>query len=92
MFLYLRGSEEESQDGWHPRKFVAGDLLALFYTVLEEVNCVTLDPIPENSFLDTSKLLSIRREDFLTRLVRQKVDDKAATKTATLLFPKQSTV
>lgn len=84
MFLCLRGSEEGSQDGWRPEEFVADDLLPLFYTFLEEVACVTLDPILENSFLDNSGLLSITREDFLARLVWQRIEEKTGENTGTV--------
>lgn len=64
MFLCLRNSG----DGWRTRETAAGELLSLFHTLLEGVSCVTLDPIPENSFLNASGLLSIGREAFMTRL------------------------
>ena len=64
MFLCFRGP----QDDWRTREIAPGKLRSLFYTTLEDVVCVTLDPIPENSFLDTSALLSITRQDFIARL------------------------
>ena len=64
MFLCLRGSV----DGWRVRETTAGEILSLFYTALKETTCVTLDPIPEDSFLNASGLLSISREKFMTRL------------------------
>ncbi len=64
MFLCFRGP----RDGWRTREISPGELRPLFYTVLDDVVCVTLDPIPENSCLDTSALLSITRQDFMARL------------------------
>lgn len=64
MFLRLRGRA----DGWQARETTAGEMLSLFYTVLKEIICVTLDPIPENSFLNASGILSISREHFIERL------------------------
>lgn len=68
MFLCLRGSRDGLQDGWRIRETTPGELLSLFYTLLGGITHVTLDPIPENSFLDTSGLLSITRKDFVARL------------------------
>lgn len=64
MFLCLRGSA----DGWRVRETTAGELLSLFYTKLRGITHVTLDPIPENSFLNASGLLSTTREYFMERL------------------------
>lgn len=72
MFLCFRGPG----DGWRTREISPGELHSLFYTDLEDVVCVTLDPIPENSFLDTSALLSITRQDFIVRLEGSTVRDK----------------
>ena len=64
MFLCFRGT----QDDWQTRELSPEGLRSLFYTVLDDVVCVTLDPIPENSFLDTSALLNVTRQDFIARL------------------------
>lgn len=64
MFLRLRGRV----DGWQARGTTAGEMLSLFHTVLKETTCVTLDPVPENSFLNASGILSITREHFIERL------------------------
>ncbi len=40
----------------------------MLYTILRDVRYVTLDPIPENSGLNGSGLLSISREAFVERL------------------------
>lgn len=64
MFLCLGGV----RDGWRVRRTAAGELLSTFYTFLRGIECVTLDPIPENVGVDTSGLLSISREDFMDRL------------------------
>lgn len=64
MFLCLRSS----QGGWQVRETAAGELLSMFYTVLGGIRYVTLDPIPENSCLGASGLLSITRKDFMGRL------------------------
>lgn len=66
MFLCLRAPQE----GWRLRKTVAGELLFMFYTNLGDVRCVTLDPIPETSCLDTSWLLNIDRTAFMLRLAK----------------------
>lgn len=72
MFLCFRGP----RNGWRTREISPGGLRSLFYKTLEEVVCVTLDPIPENSFLDTSALLSITRQDFIARLEGSTVEAK----------------
>lgn len=64
MYLFLRGSRGD----WRISEALAGDLHRLFDTILENIVCVTLDPIPENSFFDTTGLLSITRQDFIVRL------------------------
>lgn len=64
MYLCLRGPRDE----WRIRGISSRELRSLFDTALENIASVTLDPIPENSFLDTSGLLSITRQDFLVRL------------------------
>jgi hypothetical protein len=64
MFLHLRGS----RDGWRLRETGTGELLSMLYTILRDVRYVTLDPIPENSGLNGSGLLSISREAFVKRL------------------------
>lgn len=64
MFLCLGGL----RDSWRVRRTAAGELLSMFYTFLRGIECVTLDPIPENVGVDTSGLLSISREDFMDRL------------------------
>ena len=66
MFLCLRGG----RDGWRVREATADELLSLLHTLPEEVSRVNLDPIPENSFLNASGLLSINRSDFVIRLKR----------------------
>ncbi len=76
MFLWLR----RSKDGWRVRETTAGELLSMLYTVLKGVECVALDPIPENSCLDTSGLLSITRQDFIDRLERANGGEVAAEK------------
>ncbi len=65
MFLCLRNSREE----WKVRETSAGELLSMLYTILADTERVTLDPLPENfPHLDTSELLSIKREAFMARL------------------------
>ena len=64
MFLRLRGS----RDGWRLRETGTGELLSMLYTILRDVRYVTLDPIPENSGLNGSGLLSISRKTFVERL------------------------
>ena len=76
MFLCLQGS----RDGWQVRETGPGELLSMFYTVLKDVGWVTLDPIPENSCLNTSGLLSVSRTDFMARLLGANVGGKAARK------------
>ena len=64
MFLQLRGS----RDGWRLRETGTGELLSMLYTILRDIRYVTLDPIPENSGLNGSGLLSISRKAFVKRL------------------------
>ena len=64
MYLCLRGSRDE----WRIKRISPEELRSLFDTTLGNIASVTLNPIPENSFLDTSGLLSITRQDFLVRL------------------------
>lgn len=64
MYLCMRGSRDE----WHAKEVATSELRSLFDTTLENIVSVTLDPIPENSFFDTSGLLSISRQDFIVRL------------------------
>ena len=64
MYLCMRGSRDE----WRIREVAASELRSLFDTVLGNIVSVTLDPIPENSFFDSSGLLNITRQDFIFRL------------------------
>lgn len=64
MYLCMRGSRDE----WRITEILPEKLRSLFDTVLDNIASVTLDPIPENSFFDTSGLLSITRQDFIVRL------------------------
>ena len=76
MFLCLRGPQE----GWRVRETTPGELLSILHTLLGSVRCVTLDPIPTSSCLDTSGLLSITRQDFMARLERANGRREAAGK------------
>jgi hypothetical protein len=66
MFLCLGGSQE----GWQVRETTPGELLSTLHTLLRGVRRVTLDPIPTNSSLNASRLLTVTRKDFMARLVR----------------------
>ncbi|MGB3681911.1 MAG: hypothetical protein WA990_05440 [Rubrobacteraceae bacterium] len=87
MFLQLQGLQE----GWQARQTTPGELRSLFYTILRGVERVTLDPIPEISCMDNSRLLGVCREDFLAPLeTLEKANgggellDKRATRPAVL--------
>lgn len=71
MFLCLRGDREGSREGLRVRRSAPGELLSVLYTLAGEVECVTLDPIPEVPHLEVSGLLSVGREEFMGRLERK---------------------
>ena len=76
VFLCLSGSQE----GWRVRETTPGELLSMLHTLLRGVRCVTLDPIPTNSSLNTSRLLTVSRKEFMARLERANSRREAAGK------------
>lgn len=75
MFLCLR----DSQDGWRVEETAAEELLSMLDTDLS-AGCVTLDPIPEDSCLNSTGILSISQKDFMERLRRTTVRNDLAGK------------